>query len=86
LQCVQNTALKCIHKLDFKTHTEEVAKIAGVDLIKNRADTLNINFIKNSKKFENLLIIELISEYTAGSKNFKNKTFLCAYKDKIQKL
>ena len=80
---MQNTAFKCIYKLDFKTHTEDVVRISGVDLIKKRGDELNINFIKNCVKFKNPLIRDLIKEYTIGSKNFKNKTFLCTYKSNI---
>ena len=81
IQSVQNTAFKCIYKLDYKTSTEEVVKISGVSLISTRANELNIKYIKNCAKFDNLLIKDLINEYLAGSKIFKTKTFLCIYKD-----
>ena len=83
IQSVQNTALKCIHKMDYTTHTEELVKISGIELIKTRADELNVNFIKNCTKFDNPLIKDLITDYKIGSKNFKNKTFLCAYKNDL---
>jgi len=83
LQTVQNTAFKCKYKLDFKTHTEEVVKISGVDLIKNRANELNTKFLNNCKKFKNPLIEDLTNEYLQGSKNFKKKTFLCKYKTSL---
>ena len=75
IQSTQNTAMKIIHKLKFDTHTDEVVQISGLPLIKERANELNINYIKNSIKYKNELVMELIKDYKDGSKSFKNKTF-----------
>jgi hypothetical protein len=83
IQSTHNTAMKIIHKLKFDTHTDKVVKISGLLLIKERANELNAKYIKNSIKYINELIIELIREYKDSSKNFKNKTFLYLYKDLI---
>ena len=81
LQSVQNTALKCIYKLPYITHTEDIIKITNLNSIKERAHHLNKNFISNSLKFRNELLLDLIDEYKLGGKQFKNKTFLCIYKN-----
>jgi cob(I)alamin adenosyltransferase len=53
LQAVQNTAFKCIYKLYFKTHTEEVVKILGVDLIRIRA----VKYKPKEKQFHYFILL-----------------------------
>jgi hypothetical protein len=84
IQSTQNTAIKIIYKLKFDTHTDEIVKISGLPLIRDRASELNINFVNDLIKYKNELINELIQEYKSGSKDFRNKTFLCLYKDSFQ--
>jgi len=77
IQATQNTALRSIYKLNYRTSTEEVTRISNIVTIKTRADTLNKNYIQNCIINRNPLILDLINEYKSGGKNFKNKTFLC---------
>jgi hypothetical protein len=80
LQSTQNTALKCIYKLKYDTRTSELVEITKIPLIKERANTLNENFIKKAQQFKNELVLDLIKEYKEGSKNFKKKTIFCLLK------
>ena len=80
IQSTQNTAFKIIYKLRFDTATEEVVTKSGIQKIKDRAQDLNENFIKNAIENQNELILNLIEEYKIGGKNFKNKTLLCSCK------
>ena len=46
-----NTAMRIIYKLKFDTHTEEITKVSGLPLIKERAiNPFTELFIKKSKR------------------------------------
>ena len=57
IQSTQNTAFKIIYKLRFDTPTEEVVTKSGIQKIKDRAQDLNENFIKNAIENQNELIL-----------------------------
>jgi hypothetical protein len=84
IQVIQNTAMKCIFKLNYLTSTEEVTRISGLPSISERTKLLNERYLTNCIKFGNPLIIDLIKQYKDGSKNFANKTFLCSFKEQTK--
>ena len=86
IQAIQNTAMKCIFKLNYLTSTEEVTRISSLPTIIERSHLLNERYLKICIKFENPLITELIHQYIDGLKNFMNQTFLCDFKDIIESL
>jgi hypothetical protein len=81
IQSTQNTAFRIIYKLRFDTHTDDIVKISGIELVAVRANRLNKKYLETSVENKNELIIDLINEYLEGSKNFKNKSFLFLHKN-----
>ena len=79
IQSTQNTAFRIIYKLNFDTHTDDIVKISGIERVAERANSLNKKILR--KVCGKSIIIDLINEYLEGSKNFKNKSFLCLYKN-----
>ena len=79
IQSTQNTAFRIIYKLNFDTHTDDIVKISGIERVSERANSLNKKILR--KVCGKSIIIDLINEYLEGSKNFKNKSFLCLYKN-----
>jgi hypothetical protein len=84
IQAMQNTAIRIIYRLKFDTHTDEIIKLSGIPRISNRAQELNENYLKCCTKYKNELIRDLIKEYSDGGYNFRNKTFLCLFKNIIK--
>ena len=56
IQAIQNTAMKCIFKLNYLTSTEEVTRISSLPTIIERSHLLNERYLKICIKFENPLI------------------------------
>ena len=50
-QDIQNTAMKCIFKLNYLTSTEEVGRVSGLPTILERTKSLNERYFTNCIKF-----------------------------------
>ena len=54
LQIIQNKAIRIAYKLDPLSHTEDIHKIAKIDLIKDRLQILTYKFIDSLKEHSDL--------------------------------
>ena len=54
LQIIQNKAIRIAYKLDPLSHTEDIHKIAKIDLIKDRFQILTYKFIDSLKEHSDL--------------------------------
>jgi hypothetical protein len=71
IQRIQNCAIKVIHKLPFREHTELVHKISGIEPLDSRLRKFNKNYFHNSLSNKNPLIIDLNEEYKSFKANRK---------------
>ena len=85
LQTLQNSSIRICHRIrydkkDNKTiSTEKIHKIANIEYIDARCETLKKNYIQNAISTNNPIINELINEYKnyAGGRIISHKTPLC---------
>ena len=64
-QIIQNNALRTILKkpLITRTRVQDLHKTVKVEMLKNRFETLNINYVQKVINSMNPIIIELIDDY-----------------------
>ena len=74
LQIIQNKAIRIAYKLDPLSHTEDIHKIAKIDLIKDRFQILTYKFIDSLKEHSELF--KLQNELRASRIKRGHKTHL----------
>ena len=74
LQIIQNKAIRIAYKLDPLSHTEDIHKIAKIDLIKDRFQILTYKFIDSLKEHSDLF--KLQNELRASRIKRGHKTHL----------
>jgi hypothetical protein len=85
LQSIQNNAIRICYKLNFNKTTKnqlstiEIHKIANIETIENRCETLKKDYIENAILSENPIICEIIREFKAfdNGKILTHPTPLC---------
>ena len=83
LQAIQNSALRAIFKIPYKTCSNEIRTISGVKVLSERFSDLNKNYFINSFINNNPLISSLYEEYLLFSeaRYLKYKSLFCEHKD-----
>ena len=82
IQIIQNNAFRTILKKPITTRTrvQDLHKSAKVEMLKNRFESLNINYVQKAISSTNPIIIELIDDYkkfSSGGRVLTTKTLLC---------
>ena len=63
VQRIQNRAIRCIYRLEWDSHTNELFPISGVLFVKERLLQLGARYISKAILNKNVFVCPLISEY-----------------------